>query len=532
MTTPGWQPPPDLAAQLQDLYGLTCPPRWGPPRRLHYPTLGHGIARVMTELGTPPMPHQKYMADVALEVDPKTGILAYRKVGLSIPRQQGKTQKILAAMIHRIRAWPRQNVKYAAQTRIMARERWEDEFLVAMEQAKPMAGKFRARKGNGNEAIIWSKTRSKLGIVSNTEKAGHGPPLDLGMIDESFAHIDARLEQAFTPAMATRPMAQLWWASAGGTEASIWLNEQRERGREQIEALWRSGLALWPSQAYFEWFAPDDLDRDDPETWFTCMPALCRSETVCTCDPAGEWRHTVTIATIRADKSNLEPEEFDRAYLNRTRKKLPPPDPNVPAKEWPGRADASSKVGTDITIAVDITPLREAASIAVYGLREDGIGHVELIDHRPGTDWVVARLVQLRERHHPVAIALDAKGPAGSLLVDLSKLDPPIAAPKDAKKPQRGDLAIPTMIDVAAACGQFADAVRQGTLRHIDQVQLNVAMGGARSRPLGDAWAWARKAAEVDISPLVAVTLARWAYVTRAELVDLNHEQPFFGAWR
>lgn len=500
---------------------------------MHYPTLGHGIARVMAELGTPPMPHQRYMADVALEVDPVTGILAYRKVGLSIPRQQGKTQKILAAMVHRIRAWSRQNVKYAAQTRIMARERWEDEFLVAMEQSKPMAGKFRARKGNGNEAIIWSKTRSKLGIVSNTEKAGHGPPLDLGMIDESFAHEDDRLEQAFTPAMATRPMAQLWWASAGGTEKSIWLNKQREKGREQIEELWLSGLTRWPSQAYFEWFAPDHLDREDPATWFTCMPALCPTETGCRCDPEGVWQHTVSVATIRADKSNMEDAEFDRAYLNRPRRQVPPADLNVPSKEWPLRVDAGSRVGDEIAIAVDISPLRESSSIAVYGLRADGVGHVELIDHRPGTDWVVARLAQLKDRYNPIAIALDAKGPAGSLLTDLSQLKPtPITPPAEAKKPRRGDLAIPTMIDVAASCGQFADAVRQGTLRHIDQVQLNVAMAGARSRPLGDAWAWARKAADVDISPLVAVTLARWAYVTRIEIVDLNDDQPFFAAWR
>lgn len=484
----------------------------------------------MTDLGTPPMPHQKYMADAALEVDPETGILAYRKVGLSIPRQQGKTQSILAAMVHRIRAWSRQNVKYAAQTRIMARERWEDEFLVAMEQSK-LAGKFRARKGNGNEAIIWTKTRSKLGIVSNTEKAGHGPPLDLGMVDEAFAHTDDRLEQAFTPAMATRPMAQLWWASAGGTEQSIWLNKQREKGREQIEELWLSGLTRWPSQAYFEWFAPDDMNREDPATWFACMPALCPAEAGCRCDPEGVWHHTVTVPTIRADKANMEYAEFDRAYLNRTRKHVPPADLNVPSKEWPLRVDVNSQAGKDITIAVDVTPLREAASIAVYGLRADGVGHVELIDHRPGTDWLVQRLASLRARHNPIAIALDAKGPAGSLLIDLSKLDPPIIPPADAKKPKRGDLAIPTTIDVAAACGQFADAVRQNTLRHIDQVQLNVAMAGARSRPLGDAWAWARKGADVDITPLVAVTLARWAHATRAHVIDLDKPaEPFF-AW-
>jgi hypothetical protein len=33
---------------------------------------------------------------------------------------------------------------------------------------------------------------------------------------------------------------------------------------------------------------------------------------------------------------------------------------------------------------------------------------------------------------------------------------------------------------------------------------------GATQRPLGDRWAWSRKNSSIDISPLVAVTLALW----------------------
>lgn len=526
MTTPIWVPPADFAQQCQDLYGLTCPPYWGMPRRLHYPTLGPKVSRVMEDLGYPPMPWQRYALDVALELDPDTNIFAYREVGLSIPRQQGKTQSVLGVMIHRIRAWKRQNVVYTAQTRGMARQRWEDEFLVTLDLSS-LASKYRTRKTNGNEAIIWSKTRSKLGITSNTEKAGHGPPLDLGVMDEAFAHEDDRLEQAFAPAMATKPMAQLWWASAGGTEKSVWLNKKRAKGRELVEEMWRTGVH--PSVAYLEWFGSPELDRNDPETWFTCMPALCRSPTACSCDSERKWRHTITVNTVRADKDRMDELEFDRAYLNRTRKHTPPADLNVPSKEWPLRVDAASKSGKDLVLAFDISPLRESASIAIYSVRPDGIGHVEVIEHRSGTSWLVDRIAQLKERYKPIAIALDAKGPAGTELLELEKRG--IRRPADPAKPQRGDLAIPTFLDVAASCGQFADAVRQGTLRHIDQAQLNIAMAGARSRPLGDAWAWARKAADVDISPLVAATLARWAYQLRAEAIDKNSQRTPLAAW-
>jgi hypothetical protein len=60
---------------------------------------------------------------------------------------------------------------------------------------------------------------------------------------------------------------------------------------------------------------------------------------------------------------------------------------------------------------------------------------------------------------------------------------------------------------VGQACGAFYDATHSGSLRHIDQPLLNTALGAARKRSLGEAWAWHRMDA-TDISPLVAVTLA------------------------
>jgi hypothetical protein len=167
---------------------------------------------------------------------------------------------------------------------------------------------------------------------------------------------------------------------------------------------------------------------------------------------------------------------------------------------------------------VDITPSRDYSCIAAYGLRSDGTGHMEIIEHLPGTDWVIRRLNALRERWKPVAIAIDSKGPAGSLLTELEKQG--YAKPEDAEDPAYGDLLIPTAAEVAASCGQLIDAVTQATVRHIDQSRLNTAVVGAKSRPLGEAWGWGRKVSGTDISPLVAVTLARYAWESRAHLVE------------
>ena len=41
--------------------------------------------------------------------------------------------------------------------------------------------------------------------------------------------------------------------------------------------------------------------------------------------------------------------------------------------------------------------------------------------------------------------------------------------------------------------------------------ELVEAIKGAGTRALGDGWCWSRKSSRVDISPLVASTLALWA---------------------
>jgi len=46
-------------------------------------------------------------------------------------------------------------------------------------------------------------------------------------------------------------------------------------------------------------------------------------------------------------------------------------------------------------------------------------------------------------------------------------------------------------------------------------VELSAAVAGAVKRPLSSAWAWDQLDAAVDISPLIAVSNALWAFRTR-----------------
>ncbi len=465
---------------------LDCPPRLATPRDPARPTLGGEVAEVAETLGTPLMPWQQQVVDVALEVDPDTGRLAYREVIVTTPRQQGKTTLELAVMVHRARRWPRSRILYSAQSRLHAHKKWEDEHVATLNRS-PLAAEFTVRYQRGDEAIRW-RNGSLHGITAPGEKSGHSEVLDLMVMDEAWALEDARLEQGVSPTMVTRPEPQLWVVSTAGTRRSAYLRGKVDRGRARVggpvTARDRSTVA------YFEWSALPDSDPADPATWHG-MPALGR---------------TITEQTIAAEFERLDLADFCRAYLNWEPNAIPADWLVIAEQAWRALADPSSAAQDPVAFAADVTPERSHAAIAVAGLRADGLGHGEVVDHRPGTGWVVPRLVELVGKWRPCAVVVDDTGPAGNLIAPLE------AAGIEVTKP--------TGRGMAHAAGDTFDAVAEQTIRIVPRPALDAAVAGAAQRPLSDGWAWARKGLSTDICPLVALSLARWGWVTRAHLAD------------
>jgi hypothetical protein len=422
------------------------------------------------------MPWQRQVLDVALELLPGRGTrLAYRQVILTVPRQSGKTSLLLVLLLLRALGAPRQNIKYTAQTGGDARDKWMDDWLPILESSE-FASQFRARKTNGHEALIFNNG-SRQGLVATTKKSGHGGVLDLGLLDEAFAHPDSRLEQALSPGMNTRNSPQLWVVSTAGTpEDSPYLWSKVEQGRQMVEQ------GVTEGTAYFEWSAAEDADPGDEDVWWSCMPAL---------------GYTTPIDAIRAEYAKLPLSEFRRAYLNQWVVALS--DPVIPLDAWHSLTDQHSSMVDPVTLAFDVTPDRARASIGAAGYRADGLVHVEVVENRAGTDWLPGRLAELVNTHSPSGVLCDPVSPAASLLPALQALG---VETTDVSAREH-----------AQACGHLFDLVRDKQLRHLGTMELVTALDGAVKRPLTDAWAWSRKSSNVDISPLVAVTLASWGLV-------------------
>jgi len=414
------------------------------------------VAEFAAALGTPLMPWQQHVADVALEVDNATGRLKYRRVILTVPRQSGKTTLLLALFAHRALGFGGPQVmSYAAQTGVDARKKFIDEHVPMLERSL-LSQLFHVRKTNGHEAVLW-QNGSRHHISAGTEKSGHGSTLDLAVVDEAFAQPDGRLEQAFSPAQITRPEPQLWFVSTAGTPQHTFFRDKVKAGRLAVD----SGAI-----AYFEWSAPQDAPAGDREVWRECMPAL---------------GHTINEATIAAEFLSMPEDEFRRAYLNQWVDERAA-DTAIDLSLWARQADPAAVQGAAPRYAVATAPDRSWSAIGAAWYRPDGGVQVSVVDYRRDTTWVAARLKALGARPAEVLTDTASRG-----LVEGTQE--------------------PSQADQGRAHNAFTDALLAGSTWHDDQGELTTAVRGAHWRPLGDGRVIDRKGT-AEISPLIAVMLA------------------------
>lgn len=459
-----------------------CQPRYATRRRPERDTYGERVAKVAAELGTPLMPWQRMVADIGLEFRHIDGLYvpAYREIIVTVPRQAGKTTLVLAFEVDRALMWGRPTrIAYTAQTGNDARKKVLEDQLPLLERSSLGAIVEKVRRKNGDEGIDF-RGGSQLDVLASTESAGHGRTLHLGVIDEAFKDVDDRREGSMLPAMVTVADAQLLVVSTMGTDASLYLNRKVDAGRENATS-GRDDAEI----AYFEWSAHETEDIDDPATWRGCMPA---------------YGITITERAVRHARETMTEGEFRRAYLNQ---RTAADERVIPIDVWNAAAQ-TVKADGKLMLAIDCNPERTHSSIAIA----DTDGRCEISLHDTGTAWLVPQAIHLA-RYFAVPVAYDPAGPAGVFGDVLTK---------------EGVKTIPvTGRDMAHACSFFFDGVVDRKLRIRPHDGLNAAVAAARKRVSADAWTWARRDADADLSPLVAVTLASWAVQRDVDLLANVH---------
>ena len=338
---------------------------------------------------------------------------------------------------------------------------------------------------NGKEAIEL-RNGVRLKFIARSGGSGRGLSGDRVVLDEAYNLSDGTLS-ALIPTLSARPDPQIVITSSAPT---------LEPRSDDLRRLCKEGRAGGPRLAYSEWCADPTGDPDDDGQLGKANPGL------------GIRLHLDFVRTV--EQPTLTADDFDRERLGRWIDPAEMGTSPIPIGAWDACVDPAAPIPASPCFAFDVSPDRAHASIAVAGRRKDGRRQVEVVDDDGvpvRIDRVVPRLVELAGKHKPPAIACDPTGPAGALL-------PALAA-------AGLEVVTVTTQDHQRACGAIYDGVMDATVRHIGQPALRSALLGAVQRTVGDAWLWSRRNSRVDITPLVASTLALWAESTAPAVGDV-----------
>ena len=432
-------------------------------------TEGTQVAVVAKHLGTPLLPWQQYVADVAGE-RLEDGSYAYPVVVVTVPRQTGKTTLLRAIGVHSAAVNGR-DVFYTAQTGKDARERWSD--LVIQVMKSPFKTLARLTRRGGSEALWFGDAGFRVFAPTPESLHGYTPPKV--MIDEAFSHTEQSgdlLMGAIGPAQFTIVDRQLWIVSTAGTAESAFLKTWLERG-----------LAGTPGVACFMWAAADGADPFAAETIEAFHPAVGFE--------LNGKKMTAEDVLVNADLHSRA--EYERAFLNRWTVTV---SHLVPAEDWaalqldaPAPADTSS-----IVLTYDVAYDQRSAAIVATWVHA-GKPHSKVVMYDNGVTWLADAVAGLHKDWRCTVAAHD-DGPARDITDQLVARGVPVQV-ADGRT-------------WSTATGRVLKLINHHGLTHSGGDVLAAAVAGLSTRVSNDGVAFSRRHSTGDTSAACALTVGVW----------------------
>lgn len=437
-------------------------------------TLGPGASLVQQRLGWTPLPWQRTFHNVANTLH-RSGVgWHYKLVVVTTPRQVGKTVGVGSLLTHRAMVIDDSRHWYTAQSGLAARKTWR-KWRVPAQKAFP--GLWDVRRGAGEEIMQWIPTGGAVMPFPPTPEGLHGEQADTVVPDEAWwmSLLDGDdLMQAVSPTKSTRPWSQTIVLSTAGNEDSVWFRGLVDRARESVGD-------PTSTTALIEYACPDDLDPYDPDAWPLYHPG---------------YGYLIGADGMHEQMTELR-DGFRRAFGN----------------QWPS-VETSWRAGwplllvdvvpfpreTTPIIAIDADPAHKQHAIVAVGSRvdDDRLG-VEVIDVERGVDGLVDRTARISSTSG-AEVVVQRSGPLGYLIPDMERAGIRVIAA--------------TSQDYADAATRFKALVAGGRLVHQGDPRLNSAVENATTRKSGDRDVWARRDTTVEISTVVAASLAAWRAAT------------------
>lgn len=430
-------------------------------------------------------PWQRQVLEAGLGIR-KDGKWAHFEVGLNVCRQNGKGEILLARELAGLFIIKERLIIHSAHQFDTSLEAFR-RLLIVIEDTPDLDKQVKRVSRSHGEEGIELRDGSRIRFRTRTKGGGRGFSCDCLILDEAM-FIPEFTHGALLPTLSARPNSQVWYTGSAVDQMvhddGVVFARIRERGLKGKDK----------SLAYFEWSSggpddtPENVEREqleDKKQWARANPALGIRISP---EHVGNELASMDDRTFAVERLGIGAWPLTDKSLQTI----------IDMELWEKLRDDNSGRGDSLCFAYDVSPARSQASISVASPRDD-IFHIEVIDQHKGTGWLVDRIAELRDRWNPTAILCANSSPASSLIPQLQD--------------KRIEVEAVGAADEARACGLFFDLVTEERLRYPQNDLLKKALKGAKARPLGDSWAWARKTSSVDITPLVAVTLALWGAI-------------------
>lgn len=400
----------------------------------------------------------------------RDGKWAANRAGLAVPRQNGKNAAVevreLFGLVFLGEKWlhSAHEVKTARKAFVRLASFFENprQYPELADLVEPGG----IRKTNGQEAIVLTNGGS-VEFVARSKSSGRGFTVDGILLDEAQELTDEALA-ALLPTKSASPLGNPQTIYTGTPPGPKVSGEVFTRMHEQGHAGKDKRLS------WLEWGAAKDADLDDRNAWARANPAL---------------GIRLSLDEIIDERAQFDDADFGRERLGWW-DDAEQADNGLSVASWNALADASAAPSGRIVLGVDVAPGHAAASITAVG---DNV--LELIERRPTAAWLPERVAELQRRHGAV-VAYDPAGPVGALVPDFTKAGVELT-PVEGK-------------DSVRAVGWLIAAVAERSFVHRGEPEFVAAVAGAKRRAVGDGHKWSRKDSSVDITPLVAATVALW----------------------
>ena len=408
---------------------------------------------------------------------------AARSTGRCEPRQNGKGDELEV-----VEAWgllQRGEWIYHTAHEIPTAESAHKRLADFLMGHKDLRRKVRhIRWGNGQQAIQMVNDGI---VVYRTRTAGGGRGLD----DISRIVVDeaqyAQVEQlaAAMPILAVNPNPQTNFAGTGGIAGrSEWWWTLRKRALRVVAGEEEPG-----EFAYLEHSAETvELNRDGKVV--SVRPAAENREARKAANPA--WGIRIEDAYLDEELKILGPALFSREHLC-VWDAYPGADEGfLPYDQWETLA-ITDPTGLR-SVAYGLAVGNDNAAVGSAARLPNGTLYIDTVEEASGTEWILPFLTEPHRLKR--VIRIDPAGAEGALIRPLKE-----AGVKVEEVPARA---------YQQACGEVLDTVKNGTIRHLNQPELNRAVRGAQRRDVGKSgsWVWTEPSTGVSVTTLKAATIA------------------------